>query len=221
MSYILPAKPKGLIERALGYVSGIIYRSNRYLPKSAYMKLIIPPNSIGIIANVDEDFMPFATVTLNDPNFINENYVRDRKDDTWGNAPATSVPAGAEVTELTYNLGLPRTGFIYVRVGVNSYLYTRIYVSQNGSTYTQVLEGRSTGPYSHYSAYVTDIQYIQVRVYNSSSSAMNLSDSFYKLYSLEFYPTPGRTVLEGDDAVKIRVALAYNTVYQLLEVHEL
>lgn len=223
MSYYAPKSAVALERMPPSYASGntIVYRAKRYLDKNMYF-ILKYFGEAGIIATEDDDLVRIATITVNDPYFTNLDRVIDYDDNTWGNAPATIVDPGAEVTELTFDLGQQYNFFILVRhwAGSGTNMYTRVYTSSNGITWYKVLDLYRTSVVFD-SANVTNMRYVQIRVYNGSTQALNLDDNTWRLYTVEFYPVVLRTVLRGQDAVKLVTLFARNAYYQLLEVHEL
>lgn len=213
-----------VIERASpSYSSGftVVLDSVRFLPPNAYFKLNYYGDA-GAVVCPDNDILVNANVTLNDPNFVREGALRDHNDDTWGNAPNTLVAAYTEVTELTYDLGEVKKGFLRIVYATLAILYNEIYISTDGVNYTKILyRGSSTsGAKETYYVYVPNARYIQLRVFNGGSSAFNLNDTNYKLFSLEFYPS-GITTLRGKNTATRYMCFVNNAYYQLLEVHEL
>lgn len=213
-----------VIERASPSFSSaftVVLDSLRFLPPNAYLKLNYYGDA-GAVVNPDCDLIATASVTKNDQNFVNEAYLRDRNDNTWGNAPNTSVDPSVEHTLLTYDLGSSIRGFIRLVHATSGLIYSRIYISTDGTNYTQVINSASPNIDTKATvfAYVPYAKYVQVRVFNGSTTTYYLNDSRLRLYSLEFYSS-GSTMIRGKNAVDRYMCFVNNAYYQLLEVHEL
>ncbi|MEM1829712.1 MAG: hypothetical protein QXV79_03650 [Thermofilaceae archaeon] len=213
-----------VIERTSpSYSSGftVVLDSVRFLPPNAYFKLNYYGDA-GAVVCPDNDILVNANVTLNDPNFVREGALRDRNDNTWGNAPNTVVAPSEEVTELTYDLGEVKKGFLRVVYATLTTFRVVIYISTDGVNYTKIIDKASSanGAKETCYAYAPGTRYIQLRVRNGGASYVAVNDTTCRLFSLEFYPS-GITTLRGKDTTTRYMCFVNNAYYQLLEVHEL
>jgi len=202
-----------IIERARGYSSGLskVYDITGYL-NTRMILLGIGRGAITIIPDDDIAYNKTWTVLTQPSSGTAPNCVTDHNDST---ACQWSIGSGATVDCLQLDLGSSMYGVVRgVWYSYGNTFYLKIYVSNDGSTWTQIYSATSASNVTEAFAYVAGYRYIKFSLYNASSATQTSA-----LYTAEFYPDTtlpySRTFLGVGKRV---AAFVYNAYYQLLEV---
>ncbi len=203
-----------IIERASrGFSSDAleVYNSSGQFKNSRFIYFVEASASV-FVKNRSSDPIPTATEIILDGGFNPAN-VKDHDDNTYATT-STSVPGGSTVDHVKYDLGSVVTGFLRAIIqSATAYLYTRVLVSSDDTTYTTVCEVvNSLAKCVYYGSF----RYVKLQSYNSGSSGISGSNT--RFYSVEVYPPDNNTEFVFNDEFGDILALVYNGYYQLLEV---
>lgn len=223
-------KSVAVIERVgPGYVTSTVpvYRVKRAMPSGMYLLLAaipVEPASVMTIAVHTEDRLANAIATVHDGGLVNVPYITDRDDSTYAYTTST-LAAGSELPLVTYDLGSPMVGIVFVRYLLNvTNAQLRVNTSGDGTTwFTYAFPASSSATNGAFYTYATSMpepRYVRVSLYNSGTAGVALTESSFRLFSLEFYPNTNRTKLVGDNSVKTVTVFVSYAFYQLLEVWE-
>lgn len=223
-------KSVAIIERAgPGYAGGTtpVYRVRRAMPSGMYLLLAaipVDPAYVMTITVHTEDRLVNASADVHDQGLVNVPRITDRDDNTYAYTTST-LAAGSELPLVTYDLGSPMGGIVFIRYLLNvSNTLIRVSISRDGTKWHTIDYPASTSATNvalyTYATSQPEPRYVRVSLYNPGTTSVVLNESNFRLFSLEFYPNTNRTKLVGDNSVKLVTVFVRNVYYQLLEVWE-
>ncbi len=180
---IPPQVPDVLVSFAYGTPSIIL---RRRVAHAAYSKYIIYLRGTGkcFYGFCEDKNKLSADYIIYNPYGINTANVYDCNDSTLVKGPAITAPAGPVTVELVrWDLGTADYRFVFARViAADSYRRSRVEVSEDGSTWTLVVEAANTVKQA---ALYAKFRYIRWLYRDASTGQASLD--YARLYSLEVY----------------------------------
>jgi len=200
-----------VIERGKGYTSGvsIVLDETRY-----FNTLVLLGSGRGaIVIYPNEDIAPSKswTVITSPSTGTAPACVTDRDDSTYCE---WFVGASVEIGVLMLDLGSPMRGFLRVVHLSAGGAYTRVYVSNDASTWTKIFDTSTAGNVNTNIIYVDGYRYIKFSFYNSSTT----TSATCRLYTVMFFIDSALPFTRSLNSSTRVVCYVYNAYYQLLEV---
>ncbi len=203
-----------IIERVgRGFTSGVseIYRLSTFFRNSKFV-LIAKADASAIIKNRSGDLIPTATETILDTGFDPTN-AKDHNDSTCSST-TTTLDANASIDHVKWDLGSVANRFLVALISSGTAgVYTRVLVSSDDATYTEVAEVNGG---TVKAVYYGSFRYVKLQTINSNVSA--LSGSYTRFCSVEVYPPNTDTEISLINELAEFFVLLYNGYYQLIEV---
>jgi len=203
----------GIIERARGYSSGFsrIYDEARFINAVLYL-LGSGRGAIAVIPDDDIAYNKTWTVITAPETGTAPDCVTDHNDSTYC---SWTISASSLVDLLRVDLGASMTGVLRIlQYYSSSAFYTKVNVSNDGSTWTEIYSESASGVIKEIFVYINGYRYIKFSFQNTFTSALTGN-----IYSIEFYPDTVLPISKAFNNIGKRIAVfVNNSYYQLLEV---
>ena len=200
-------------ERARGYSSGYskIYDEVRFI--NAVLHLL--GSGRGAIVLIPDDDIAYNktwTVITAPDSGTAPGCVTDHNDSTYC---SWTISASSLVDLLSVDLGASMNGALrIVHYHSTTAVFTKVYVSNDGSTWTEIFSQSTSGFIKEIFVYVNGYRYIKFSFQNTDVSALTGS-----IYSIEFYLDNALSYSRAFNNIGKRVAVfVNNSYYQFLEV---